>query len=207
LFPDKHRRRREFARRRLAVVEWIRVTGMQKLAGAVTRTNIWIGKVAAWLIVPMFLLLMADVTMRYVVGNAAIWTAEFAQLIFGAYAVIAGGYLLVERAHVNVDIFYGKFSRVNKAIVDLATSFLFFLFLFVLIWQGIDMAWDSAAKFERSSSLWNPHIWPVKIVIPVAGVLLLLQGLVRLASDARTVMGLENDPDIFGKQATDEPSH
>jgi TRAP-type mannitol/chloroaromatic compound transport system permease small subunit len=77
----------------------------------------------------------------------------------------------------------------------------------VLIWQGIDMAWDSAAKFERSSSLWNPHIWPVKIVIPVAGVLLLLQGLVRLASDARTVMGLENDPDIFGKQATDEPSH
>ena len=180
---------------------------MLKLARAVTRLNIWIGKVAAWLIVPIFLLLMADVIMRYVVGSAAIWTAEFAQLIFGAYAVIAGGYLLVERAHVNVDIIYGKFSRVNKAVVDLATSFLFFLFLVVLIWQGVDMAWDSAAKFERSSSLWNPHIWPVKIVIPVAAVLLLLQGLVRLVSDIRTVMGLENDPDTFGKQATDEPSH
>ena len=180
---------------------------MLKLARAVTRLNIWIGKVAAWLIVPIFLLLMADVIMRYLVGSAAIWTAEFAQLIFGAYAVIAGGYLLVERAHVNVDIIYGKFSRVNKAVVDLATSFLFFLFLVVLIWQGVDMAWDSAAKFERSSSLWNPHIWPVKIVIPVAAVLLLLQGLVRIASDIRTVMGLDNDPDTFGKQATDEPSH
>ncbi|MDP3690853.1 TRAP transporter small permease subunit, partial [Bradyrhizobium sp.] len=145
---------------------------MLKLARAVTQLNIWIGKVAAWLIVPIFLLLMADVIMRYVVGSAAIWTAEFAQLIFGAYAVIAGGYLLVERAHVNVDIIYGKFSRANKAVVDLATSFLFFLFLVVLIWQGVDMAWDSAAKFERSSSLWNPHIWPVKIVIPVAAVLL-----------------------------------
>ncbi len=180
---------------------------MLKLARAVTRLNIWIGKVAAWLIVPIFLLLMADVIMRYLVGSAAIWTAEFAQLIFGAYAVIAGGYLLVERAHVNVDIIYGKFSRVNKAVVDLATSFLFFLFLAVLIWQGVDMAWDSAAKFERSSSLWNPHIWPVKVVIPVAAVLLLLQGFVRLASDIRTVMGLDNDPDTFGKQATDEPSH
>jgi TRAP-type mannitol/chloroaromatic compound transport system permease small subunit len=180
---------------------------MLKLARAVTRLNIWIGKVAAWLIVPIFLLLMADVIMRYLVGSAAIWTAEFAQLIFGGYAVIAGGYLLVERAHVNVDIIYGKFSRVNKAVVDLATSFLFFLFLAVLIWQGVDMAWDSAAKFERSSSLWNPHVWPVKIVIPVAAVLLLLQGLVRLVSDIRTVMGLENDPDTFGKQATDEPSH
>jgi TRAP-type mannitol/chloroaromatic compound transport system permease small subunit len=180
---------------------------MLKLARAVTRLNLWIGKVAAWLIVPIFLLLMADVIMRYLVGSAAIWTAEFAQLIFGGYAVIAGGYLLVERAHVNVDIIYGKFSRANKAVVDLATSFLFFLFLVVLIWQGVDMAWDSAAKFERSSSLWNPHIWPVKIVIPVAALLLLLQGLVRVASDIRTVMGLDNDPDTFGKQATDEPSH
>ena len=180
---------------------------MLKLARAVTRLNIWIGKVAAWLIVPIFVLLMADVIMRYLVGSAAIWTAEFAQLIFGAYAVIAGGYLLVERAHVNVDIIYGKFSRANKAVVDLATSFLFFLFLAVLIWQGVDMAWDSAAKFERSSSLWNPHIWPVKVVIPIAAVLLLLQGFVRLASDIRTVMGLDNDPDTFGKQATDEPSH
>ncbi|MFH1342826.1 MAG: TRAP transporter small permease subunit [Pseudomonadota bacterium] len=180
---------------------------MLKLARAVTRLNMWIGKVAAWLIVPIFLLLMADVIMRYVVGSAAIWTAEFAQLIFGGYAVIAGGYLLVERAHVNVDIIYGKFSRANKALVDLATSFLFFLFLAVLIWQGVDMAWDSAEKFERSSSIWNPHIWPVKIMIPVAAVLLLLQGFVRLVSDIRTVMGLDNDPDTFGKQATDEPSH
>jgi len=110
-------------------------------------------------------------------------------------------------ALLNVDIFYGRFSRVAKAKVDLATSFLFFLFLGVLIWQSADMAWESAEKLERSSSIWNPHIWPVKLAIPIAGILLLLQGLVRIASDIRTVMGLENDPAIFGKQATDEPSH
>lgn len=180
---------------------------MLKIAGAITRLNVWVARIAAWLIVPMFLLLMADVIMRYVVGSAEIWTAEFAQLVFGVYAVICGGYLLVERAHVNVDILYGRFSRVAKAKVDLATSFLFFLFLGVLIWQSADMAWESAEKFERSNSIWNPHIWPVKLAIPIAGVLLLLQGLVRITSDIRTVMGLENDPAIFGKQATDEPSH
>jgi TRAP-type mannitol/chloroaromatic compound transport system permease small subunit len=180
---------------------------MLKLAGAITRLNVRIARIAAWLIAPMFGLLMADVIMRYVVGSAAIWTAEFAQLIFGVYAVICGGYLLVERAHVNVDIIYGRFSRRNKARVDLATSFLFFLFLGVLIWQGTDMAWESATALETSNSIWNPHIWPVKVAIPIAGVLLLLQGLVRIASDIRTVMGIENDPEIFGKQATDEPSH
>jgi TRAP-type mannitol/chloroaromatic compound transport system permease small subunit len=180
---------------------------MLKIARAITRLNVWTARITAWLIVPMFFLLMADVIMRYVVGSAEIWTAELAQLVFGVYAVLAGGYLLVERAHVNVDIIYGKFSRVNKARTDLATSFLFFLFLIVLIWQGTDMAWESAAKLESSYSIWNPQIWPVKVAIPVAGVLLLLQGLVRLVSDVRTVMGIENDPEIFGKQATDEPSH
>ncbi|WP_322515868.1 TRAP transporter small permease subunit [Rhodopseudomonas palustris] len=180
---------------------------MLKLARAITRLNFWVARVSAWLIVPIFLLLMADVIMRYLVGSAAIWTAEFAQLIFGAYAVIAGGYLLSERAHVSVDIFYGKFSRVRKAKVDLATSVLFFLFVGVLIWQSSDMAWESIAKMESSYSIWNPYIWPVKLAIPVAGVLLLLQGLVRVFSDIRTAAGYENDPETFGKQAGGDPSH
>jgi TRAP-type mannitol/chloroaromatic compound transport system permease small subunit len=150
---------------------------------------------------------MADVIMRYVVGSAAIWTSEAAQLIFGIYAVIAGGWLLVDRAHVNVDIIYGRYSRRGKAKIDLWTSFLCFLFLFVLIWQGSDMAWDSITRFETSQSIWNPYIWPVKLVIPVAGVLLLLQALVRLYSDIRSARGIENDPDVFGTQASDEPSH
>ena len=70
---------------------------------------------------------------------------------------------------------------------------LFFLFLGVLIWQSADMAWESAESLETSNSIWNPWIWPVKVAIPIAGVLLLLQGLVRIASDIRTVMGLENE--------------
>ena len=156
---------------------------MLKLAKAITRLNVGVAFVAAWLIAPIFVLLMADVIMRYVVGSAAIWTAEFAQLIFGVYAVIAGGYLLVERAHVNVDIIYGKFSSRRKAIADLATSFLFFLFLGVLIWQGTDMAWESAAKLETSSSIWNPHIWPVKLAIPIGAALIVLQGLSKLIKD------------------------
>ena len=180
---------------------------MLKLARTITGINRWCARIAAWLIVPMFILLMADVIMRYVVGSAAIWTAEFAQLIFGVYAVIAGGFLLAERAHVNVDIIYGRYSPSRKAQIDLATSFLFFLFLAVLIWQGTDMAWESAAKFERSSSIWDPYIWPVKVAIPIAGVLLLLQGFVRIASDVRTIMGVQNDPDVFGKQANGETSH
>lgn len=180
---------------------------MLKLARAITRVNQWIGRTAAWLILPMFAMLIFDVAMRYAVGRPAIWTTEFTQLVFGVYAVIGGGWLLSERAHVNVDIFYGRYSVRRKALVDVCTSILFFLFVGVLLWQGASMAWESTMKLETSQSVWNPHVWPVKIAIPVAGVLILLQGIVRLVSDVRVLLGLPNDEATFGKQADGTPSH
>ena len=179
---------------------------MLALARAITRLNRWIGAAVAWLILAIFVLLIVDVAMRYAVGRPSIWTSELAQLVFGFYAVIGGGYLLAERGHVNVDIFYGRFTRKRKALVDVATSVLFFLFMAVLLYQGSSMAYESAEKLETSQSIWNPWVWPVKVAIPVAGVLLLLQGLVRLWSDIRVLKGLPSDDAIFGAQA-DGPTH
>ncbi|WP_119418370.1 TRAP transporter small permease subunit [Desertibaculum subflavum] len=180
---------------------------MLNIARGITRLNRWIGRTVAWIILPIFVLLIIDVAMRYLVGRPAIWTSELAQLVFGVYGVIAGGYLLAERAHVNVDIFYGKMPRKRKALVDVATSILFFMFMAVLMYQGTDLAWDSIEKLETSQSIWNPPVWPVKLMIPVAGLLLLLQGIVRLVADIRVLMGLPADDETFGAQATDEPSH
>jgi len=180
---------------------------MLRLARAITSLNRWIGRAAAWLVVPMFLMLIVDVAMRYLVGRPTVWTSELTQLVFGIYAVIGGGYLLAERAHVNVDILYGRLTPKHKALVDVATSFLFFLFLGVLIWQGGSLAWDSIERLETSQSIWNPPVWPVKAAIPLAGVLLLLQGLVRLAADIRVLMGLPTEDATFGKPADDAPSH
>jgi TRAP-type mannitol/chloroaromatic compound transport system permease small subunit len=180
---------------------------MLKLARAITGLNRWVGRTAAWLVLPMFLMLILDVLMRYFVGRPTVWTSELTQLVFGFYAVIGGGWLLVERAHVNVDILYGRLSAKRKALVDVATSFLFFLFLGVLLWQGASLAYDSIIRLETSQSIWNPHVWPVKAAIPLAGLLLLLQGLVRLASDIRVLMGLPNEEADFGKQADDAPGH
>jgi TRAP-type mannitol/chloroaromatic compound transport system permease small subunit len=180
---------------------------MLTLARAITRLNRLIGRIAAWAILPIFALLIIDVGMRYVVGRPSIWTSELTQLVFGVYAVIGGGYLLAERAHVNVDIVYGRQPRKRKALLDVITSFLFFLFLGVIMYQGIDLAWDSWSARETSQSIWNPPIWPVKVMIPVAGLLLLLQGIVRLIGDIRVLLDLPVDDDTFGAQATDEPSH
>lgn len=177
---------------------------MRNLARGVTRLNRWIGKWASLGVLIIFVLLLADVVMRYLVGQPAIWTAELATLIFGVYAIIAGGYLLAERGHVNVDIFYGGFSRRRKALVDVITWPLFFIFVATLMWQGYDIAKDAVESREVSNSVWKAPLWPTKSLIPVAAFLLLVQGFVRLWGDVRILMGLPVDDEVFGTQSEDD---
>jgi TRAP-type mannitol/chloroaromatic compound transport system permease small subunit len=171
---------------------------------AVTRFNNWIGNWFSYVVFLLTVLLLADVFMRYLVGRPAIWTAESAQLLFGAYAVLSGGYLLAHGAHVNVDILYSKFSPRTKATVDLCTSVLTFLFVGSLVYFGSAMAWDSVLRLETSGSAWNPPIWPVRLAIPIGATLLLLQAIVKLIQDILTLLGVEPEEHIeWGHRSKD----
>jgi TRAP-type mannitol/chloroaromatic compound transport system permease small subunit len=162
----------------------------------VTRLNEFIGRWAAHLIFAIFLLLIAEVFLRYSFRSPTVWTNEFAQLLFGAYAVLSGGYLLARRGHVNVDIVYGAFPQRSRALTDILTSILFFAFAIVLLWQGWIFASESIAKFESSQSAWNPSIWMFKALIPAGAALLLLQGIVKLIQDIVIATGGELPADL-----------
>ena len=64
--------------------------------------------------------------------------------------------------------------------MDVATSFLFFLFVGMMAYYGGSLAWESMSILEHSESAWNPPIYPVKLMIPLGCILLLLQGLTNL---------------------------
>ncbi|HEX7043065.1 MAG TPA: TRAP transporter small permease subunit [Burkholderiales bacterium] len=157
----------------------------------VTRINEWTGRAVSWLILPIFVLLMLEVFTRYFLGRPTVWTNELAQLLFGVYAVLAGGYLLAHGGHVNVDLLYGKLSVRARALVDVLTSVLFFVFVGALLYYGSSLAYESIETWERSQSAWNPYIWPFKLVVPLAAFLLLLQGIVKLVRDLMILLGVE----------------
>jgi TRAP-type mannitol/chloroaromatic compound transport system permease small subunit len=125
-----------------------------------------------------------------------VWTNELAQLLFGAYAVLSGGYILAHGGHVNVDIIHSKFTVRTRAIIDVCTSIFFFLFAIVLLIQGSLFAFESIQKFESSQSAWNPSIWVFKAAIPVGAALLLLQGVVKLIQDIFLAAGRELPSDL-----------
>ena len=149
----------------------------------ITRLNDFIGRWVALLILVIFALLIAEIAFRYVLGAPMVWTGELTQMVFGVYAVLSGGYILAHGGHVNVDLIYTRFSTRTKAIIDVLTSALFFLFIGALLYFGSSLAYESMEFWEHSQSAWNPPIWPVKLMIPVGAFLILLQGIVKLARD------------------------
>ncbi|MDC0661162.1 TRAP transporter small permease subunit [Marinobacter sp. SS21] len=149
----------------------------------VTRLNDFIGRGIALLVFAMFLFLLLEVGFRYLFNSPTVWTNELTQLVFGFYAVMSGGYILAHRAHVNVDLLHTHLPPRGRALVDILTSSMFFIFTLALLYFGVEMARESINSMETSYSAWNPPIWPVKLAIPVATVLLILQGLVKLLQD------------------------
>ncbi|MFC3229618.1 TRAP transporter small permease subunit [Marinibaculum pumilum] len=169
------------------------------VARAVTGINAFIGRWVSYVVLILFILLLGDVVMRYVQEAPISWSAQTSKLIFGVYAIIGGGYLLARRDHVNVDLFYGNFSARRKAAVDIATSFLFFLFLGILIVESWSMAYDAVSRLEVSyDTTWRMPVWPSKSLIVVAAVLLFLQGIVKLIADIMILAGRPVDETAFG---------
>jgi len=76
-----------------------------------------------------------------------------------------------------------RLSPRTRAKLDLFTFVFFFIYVGALIWVGSTLAWGSFLEGEGTGTPWNPRIWPVKFAIPVAGVLLLLQGIANLLRD------------------------
>ncbi len=150
----------------------------------VDKMNDRMGKIVSLLIYPIMLVLVYEVTMRYVFNRPTIWAHETSCMLYGAHFVLGGAYALKHNAFVNVEVFYMRFSKRTRAIIDLVSWSMFYIFVGVLLWRSVPWAWESFSVREFSDSTWGPYIWPSKLTIPVAAFFMLLQGITKTIKDA-----------------------
>ena len=149
----------------------------------INKLNDWIGQIVSFLIYPIMGSLLWEVIMRYAFNEPTQWAHEFSSMLYAIFFLIGGVYALRWNAHVSVEIFYQKFPKRMQAAIDLCTWSMFYLFFIIILWKGSYYAWGSVARFEISSTVWGPPIWPIKIFIPLAALLFILQGLCKTMSD------------------------
>jgi TRAP-type mannitol/chloroaromatic compound transport system permease small subunit len=160
------------------------------LVRVIDKINTWVARAMATLIVPLLGLTMYEVIMRYVVHDPPLWGSQALLLIWFPVALLSGGYVLRIKGHVKLDLLYARWSPRGQAISDVATFAAFLLFTGVLAVVAIEAAWKSTAMRELHMYwAWHGPVYPKRMVIAVAAVLLLVQGMVEFFRNVRTIMG------------------
>ena len=143
----------------------------------------WVGKAFGWCILILTLSVSYEVFVRYVLNSPTVWAFDMMVQMYGALFLMAGAYTLAQDAHVRGDVLYRLFSVRWQARVDLLLYILFFFpGMIALFWYGWEIASDSWRYKEVS---WNSpariQIYFFKTLIPVAGALLMIQGVAEIA--------------------------
>jgi TRAP-type mannitol/chloroaromatic compound transport system permease small subunit len=158
-------------------------SALARLCGAIDRLNTWVARFWGASILFVTFAILYEVTARGLFGQATLWANETTVYLSAVTYLLAGGYALLRRGHVRIDLLYGTLSPRPRLVADVVGFAFFAFYVLALIWVGSQMAWTSFLQSEATGTPWNPPIWPVKMAIPIAGVLLLLQGVVNLLRD------------------------
>ena len=150
----------------------------------VDRANSGLGRALALSIVVVTLVVLYEVISRGVFGQATTWASETTIYLSACVYLLSGGYALAHRRHVRIDLLYDRLAPATRVKLDVFTFLFFFIYVGALVWVGTTLAWGSFLEAEGTGTPWNPRIWPVKFAIPLAALLLLLQGVANLLRDA-----------------------
>ena len=142
----------------------------------------WVGKSFAWLILVLTFGVSYEVFVRYVLAAPTTWAFDITYIMYGAMFMMAGAYTLSRNGHVRADVMYRLWRPRIQAMMDLTLYILFFLpAIAAFMYSG----WNYA-KFSvqfREVSIFSPAgvpVFPLKALIPLTGLLLLLQGIAEI---------------------------
>ncbi|MFB3058136.1 MAG: TRAP transporter small permease subunit [Gammaproteobacteria bacterium] len=152
---------------------------MTRILHFIDSLSAWFGKAFAWCIVILTFSTCYEVFVRYVLNAPTLWAFDMSVQMYGALFMMCGAYTLSQGAHVRGDVLYRLLPKKTQAKIDFV---LYILFLMpgavALIYYGYGFASDSWFYKEVSwSSPARIQIYYFKTLIPIAGVLILLQGI------------------------------
>ena len=155
---------------------------MQQLLLSVDKISTFVGQAFSWLIVALTFMITWEVFSRYALDAPHSWAFDMMIIMYGTLFMMAGAYTLSKAGHVRGDVLYGFFEPRTQATIDLVLYVLFFMpGVIALTYAGYTFAAESWAIREHSNiTADGPPLYHFKTVLPLAGLGLLLQGLVEI---------------------------
>jgi len=163
-----------------------------KIAKAIDTFNTRQGEITSLLIIPLLVVVIYEVFMRYGFNSPTIWGFEATAFLYGMHYMFGISYTEVNKGHVQVDIFTSLAPKKVRAFFRTLTTLVFFMpvMICMTIWSA-KFAATSVAGLELNSTSWAPPIYPFKIIMALCFLFLLLQGISNLIHDLQILFGKE----------------
>ena len=170
-----------------------------RLAHGIDRFSERTGRLLYWLSLAMVVIGAFNAVARYLdrytgLGLSSNMYIELQWYLFSLLFLLGAAYTLKHNAHVRVDVLYSRLSSKGKAWVDLGGTVLFLMpFCVLMLWVSWPMVANSWAVREVSPDPGGLPRYPIKAVIPLAFVLLMIQGLSMLIKQVAILRGISTD--------------
>lgn len=155
---------------------------INKLILQIDRLSKAVGHAFAWCIIVLTFGTAYEVFVRYALRDPTSWAFDMSYIMYGGLFLMAGAYTLSRNGHVRGDIFYRKWPSRVQAGVEMVLYFIFF-FPGVLALMIAGWGYGTESMRIREVSVNSPvgvPIWQLKMLIPVAGFFLTLQGIAEV---------------------------
>lgn len=156
---------------------------------ACSRLSITTGEWVAWLTLIMAMATTAVVISRTFFSEGSVALQESVTYMHAVVLMVAAAYTLQQDGHVRVDIFYRRYSPLQKAWTNALGTVLLLLpfcgFTLVISWQYVANAWAIGEVSVDAGGL--PAVFLLKSLILVNAALLTLQGMAELARNLITL--------------------
>jgi len=156
---------------------------------SVDKINTVVGIFTMYLVFMMIAILLYEPIARNLFGISSIWAVEMAQFTMAAYYLLGGGFSMLLKGHVRMDLLYGRWSEKKQAKVDAVTS-LFLIFYLVFLLYGAYSSIEYAVMYgQKNRSAWAPYMAPIKIIMGTGVLLMLLQSIATFFKDIAKARG------------------
>ncbi len=158
----------------------------------VEATNKAVGRFSMYLVFAMMGILLYESVSRTIFNQPHIWAVEMAQFLMAAYYLLGGGYSMILKGHVRMDLLYGRWSAQRQALADVLTAPFLIFYLVVLLIGAYSSIEYAVVYGQRNRSAWAPLMAPIKIIMGTGILLMLLQTIAAWFRDLAKARGGED---------------
>jgi len=161
---------------------------MTPVANGINRLNETTGHLTSYLALPLILVVVYEVFMRYVFNAPTSWGFEATTFIYGVHFILGLGYTFKHNGHVAIDVFEARLASRPRTLLRIIVSLVMFIpTVGLLAIYGVIYATSSWHNWEHASTSWAPPVYPFKTIMAIGFILLFLQGIAKLIEDLKSL--------------------